>query len=64
MSIPKFTSKGRGKTPTGEIYYFIEDPEKLLKVGEMAFINGKVFKVKEIVNKKGNPLTRIAVKFI
>ncbi len=63
-SIPKFISKGQGKTPTGEKFYFVEDPEKLLKVDKMAFINGKVFKVKEIVNKKGNPLTRVAVKFI
>lgn len=62
--IPKYISKGQGKTPTGETFYFVEDPKKQLEVDKMVILNGKVFKVKEIVNKKNNPLTRIAVKHV
>ena len=61
---PKFISKGQGKSPIGEIYYFLEDPGKLLKPGKTIILNGKALKVKEMGRKEGNPLTRITVKFI
>ncbi len=62
--IPKFISKGQGKTPVGETLYFVEDPDGLLEVDKTIILNGKALKVKKIVRKKGNPLTGIVTKFI
>lgn len=62
--IPKFISKGQGKTPTGETLYFLKDPDGLLEVGKTIILNGKAVKVKKIVRKKGNQLTGIVTKFI
>lgn len=62
--IPKFISKGQGKTSTQGISYFVEDPESILEIDKKIILNGKFYKVKRIVRKEGNPLTRITGNFI
>ncbi len=64
MKYLRITSIGQGKTPFQLPSHIINIPEGTLEKGMKVILNGKLFKIDRVINKPGNPKTRISGTFL
>ena len=64
MKYLRLTSIGQGKAPSQLPLYIIDTPEVALEKGMKVILNGKLFEINQVVNKPGNPKTRISGTFL
>ena len=60
----RLTSIGQGKTPSLLISYIVEVTDGTLEKGMRIFLNGRLFDIDTVINKPGNPKTRITGNFV
>ncbi len=60
----RLTSIGQGKTPKLLTSYIVEITDCHLEKGMRVILNGRLFDIKTVINKPGNPKTRITGNFV